>query len=247
MAFTASSRATSCGVQTTTAPGERQQLRQRQRDVARARRHVDDQIIELAPLGVAQELRDRPVQHRPAPHDRFARRHQKAHAHHAQAVLHHRLQPIVLQMRPLVDAQQVRNAGAVDVGVHQADRRAAVLQSVRQRRGDRALADAPFAGADRDHALGREADLADFFRRPHVLDDAHVNIGAWAATSPRTCCSASARVSSHSRLDQVVSPASLRHAWPLMPMSPNLLHARHAAARFRDRRNPTALPGRHLE
>ena len=159
-------------------PGERQQLRQRERDVAGARRHVDDQIVERAPLGVAQELRDRAVQHRPAPHDRFARRHEKAHAHHAQAVLLHRLQPIVFQIRPLVDAQQMRNARAIDVGVHQADRRAAVFQSVRQRRGDRALADAPFAGADRDHALCREADFADFLGRADMLINSHPHISA---------------------------------------------------------------------
>ena len=108
--------------------GERQHLRERQRDVAGAGRHVDDQVIEVAPRGIAQELRDRAVQHRPAPHDGFARRHEKAHAHHAQAVLHDRLQPAVRQVRPVVHAEQMRNAGAVDVGVHQADRGAAFFR-----------------------------------------------------------------------------------------------------------------------
>ena len=67
----------------------------------------------------------------------------------------------------------MRNAGSVDVGIHQADGRAAVLQSIGDRRRDRALADAAFAGADGDDALGREADLADFFRRPVVLRNSY--------------------------------------------------------------------------
>ena len=38
------------------------------------------------------------------------------------------------------------------------------------RRGDRALADAPFARADGDHALGGQADLADLLGGPLVLE-----------------------------------------------------------------------------
>ena len=122
IAFTASSSATSCGVQTTTAPVSGKQLRERQRDVARARRHVDDQVVELAPGGVAQELRDRSVQHRPAPHDGFARRHEEAHAHHLHAVDVDRLQACSsTTVGRSLTPEQVRNAGAVDVGVHQAD------------------------------------------------------------------------------------------------------------------------------
>ena len=71
----------------------------------------------------------------------------------------------------------MRNARAVDVGIHQADLRAGVLEAIGERRGDRALADAPFAGADRDHALGREADLPDRLGRAMVLDDANVHVG----------------------------------------------------------------------
>ena len=47
----------------------RQQLGERHRDVARARRQVDEQEVELAPLDVLEELRERLVQHRPAPDD----------------------------------------------------------------------------------------------------------------------------------------------------------------------------------
>ena len=177
IAFTASISATSCGVHTTTAPGERQRLRERQRDVARARRHVDDQVIEIAPGRVAQELRDGAVQHRPAPHDRFARRHEEAHAHHRHARRVDGLQLPLDDHRPAFEPEQMRDAGAVDVGVHEAHFAAGVLQRDGERRGDGALADAALARADGDHALGREADRADRLRRPTMLDDFDVDLG----------------------------------------------------------------------
>ena len=45
-------------------PGKRQQLGKRQRHVARAGRHVDHQIVQVAPGRVAEKLRQRRVQHR---------------------------------------------------------------------------------------------------------------------------------------------------------------------------------------
>ena len=45
----------------------RNALRERELDVAGARRHVDDQIVELAPARVAQELSERLGDHRSAP------------------------------------------------------------------------------------------------------------------------------------------------------------------------------------
>src|SRR5262245_53258932 len=54
----------------------------------------------------------------------------------------------------------MRNAGAIDVGVEQADLAAGSLEAEREGGGDGALADAPFAGADSDDALGGEPDLA---------------------------------------------------------------------------------------
>ena len=50
--------------------GARQQLAERDRDVAGAGGHVDDERVELAPVDVGEELLERAVQHRPAPHDR---------------------------------------------------------------------------------------------------------------------------------------------------------------------------------
>jgi hypothetical protein len=50
--------------------GERRLLRQGERGVARPGRKVDDQVVELAPFDVGQELADQAVHHRPAPDDR---------------------------------------------------------------------------------------------------------------------------------------------------------------------------------
>ena len=49
---------------------QRDELAERERGVAGARRQVDDEVVELAPLHVAQELGDRAVDQRPAPDDR---------------------------------------------------------------------------------------------------------------------------------------------------------------------------------
>jgi hypothetical protein len=49
--------------------------------VARARRQIDEQIIELAPLHRLKELLDGLRDHRPAPDDRLIAIEQEAHAH----------------------------------------------------------------------------------------------------------------------------------------------------------------------
>src|SRR5438874_2592174 len=63
----------------------------------------------------------------------------------------------------------MRNAGAVNVGVEQADLAAGSLQAEGECNGDRAFANAAFAGADGDDALGGEADLTEFLWRA-VMD-----------------------------------------------------------------------------
>ena len=50
--------------------GVRQQLAERDRDVARAGRQVDEQHVEVAEVHVGEELLERAVQHRAAPRDR---------------------------------------------------------------------------------------------------------------------------------------------------------------------------------
>ena len=52
--------------------GAGQQASQAHLDVAGARRHVDEQVVERAPVHVAQELLDGLGQHQPSPHQRRA-------------------------------------------------------------------------------------------------------------------------------------------------------------------------------
>ena len=52
----ASPTAISCGVVTMIAPGHLRRLHQRELRVAGAGRQVDDEVVELAPVHVAQEL-----------------------------------------------------------------------------------------------------------------------------------------------------------------------------------------------
>ena len=51
--------------------GQRQRLRQGQRHVAGARGQVDHQVVERAPIDLAEKLLHDPVEHRPAHDDRF--------------------------------------------------------------------------------------------------------------------------------------------------------------------------------
>jgi hypothetical protein len=64
----------------------RQELGQRHRHVAGARREVDDQVVELAPRHVLEELLERLVEHRPAPDHRAVLFEEEADRHHLHAM-----------------------------------------------------------------------------------------------------------------------------------------------------------------
>ena len=65
----------------------RQQLGERHRDVAGAGRQVDQQVVELAPVDVLEELLERLVEHRPAPDDGGVLLDEEPDRHHLDAVL----------------------------------------------------------------------------------------------------------------------------------------------------------------
>ena len=103
-------------------------------------------------------------------------------------------------------AEQVRDAGAVDVGVHQAHLAARAAEPIGQDGGDGALAHAPLAGADGDHALGRQARSGPSSpaggrgaRRGRPPRQA-------AAAGLRRCATTSSRVSFHTGAVNVVRP-----------------------------------------
>ena len=98
-ALRASSSETSEGVVTTMAPRDRRRLDQRQLHVAGARRQVDDQVVEFAPIHAAQELLDHAVQHGPAPDQRLIAGVQEAHRHQLHAVLFERLDALAVRHR----------------------------------------------------------------------------------------------------------------------------------------------------
>ena len=123
--------------------------------VAGARRHVDEQIIEIAPLHLSQKLRERAVHHRAAPDERFIVGNEKAHGHEANAAASDGLNAIALERLGalFLHAEHERDAGAVDVGVEKADLRAELAESDGEIHGDRALTDAALTARHRDDVL----------------------------------------------------------------------------------------------
>ena len=127
--------------------------------------------VELAPVHVGEELLERPVQHRPAPHHRRVVLEEEADRHQLEVAAHGRHDHLVDDDRPLVDAEHVRDRVAVDVGVEDAD----ALAEAGERRGEvdreRRLADAALAARDRDHArAGRERDRFSRRRPPRSFE-----------------------------------------------------------------------------
>jgi DNA-directed RNA polymerase specialized sigma54-like protein len=126
---------------------ERDKLSQRHAYVARARRQVHEQVVQLAPQHVAQKLINDLGEHGAAPHDGLAGFDQKAHADAVNAVTagrddSGRLTPVgqtnphLLQLM-IVQTEQHRHGRAIHVGVHQADTGAALGQSGGQVHGNR--------------------------------------------------------------------------------------------------------------
>ena len=130
---------------------QRHRLAERKLRVARARRQIHEQNIQVAPLHRAEELLDGLHNHRPAPNHRLVALHQKPHAHQLHAVVRRR-HHLFLRADgwPLVHAHHQRDGGAVNVAIQQADFRPKMLQAARQVHRHGGLADAAFAAGDGD-------------------------------------------------------------------------------------------------
>jgi hypothetical protein len=134
--------------------GERHALAQRELDVAGAGRHVDDQVVEVAPVRLAQQLLQRLHGHRAAPDHRLVAIDQEADGHDLHTVVLERLhRRAVIAHRTRIHAHHLRLAGAIDIGIEQADAGAFRGQRERQVHGGRALADAALAGGHGDDVL----------------------------------------------------------------------------------------------
>ena len=159
-------------------------LRQRELDVAGAGRHVHDQVVQLAPVGLAQQLLQRLGGHGATPDHGLVLRHQETDRHHLHAVVLQRLHGLtVCALGPAVNAHHHRHAGAIDVGIEQAH--AGPFGGQGQRQVDRggALAHATLARGHRHNVfhLGQQLhatlhrvrhDAADHIDR-HVINTRH--------------------------------------------------------------------------
>ena len=113
------------------------------------------------------------MQHWPAPHDRFARRDKQAHRNDLDAGHFDGLDLAIHQSRRVVDAEEVRHAGTVNVGIHQADLGSGPRQAAGDVRRDRTLSHAAFARPDGNDALRGESELPCRFGRTAMFFDRH--------------------------------------------------------------------------
>src|SRR5579859_1838318 len=135
-------------------PGERDQLADGERGVTRSRRQVDDEVVELAPLDVAQELLDRRVDERPPPDDRRVAGQEVLDAHHRDAMADDRVDaPAGAGDVGAAGTHHERDVRSGDVGVEQANPGTIAGQADREVDGDRGLADASLARCHRDRVL----------------------------------------------------------------------------------------------
>ena len=108
--------------------GQGNRLAQAQLNVAGAGRQVHHQIVELAPFDISQKLLDGLVQHRPAPDDGVIFREKIGHGDQLHTVLDGRDQSIAGNGRRLFGAHQDRDAGSIDIRIHQAHRCACLCE-----------------------------------------------------------------------------------------------------------------------
>ncbi len=128
-------------------------LREREHRVTGSRRQVHDEVIQFAPVHVAQELADGGVQHRSAPDQRLTGFHQQTHRDDFHVVGFGGSDLLAPGGGSFCDAHHGGDVRSVDVRVHQADARAALGQRDRDVDRDGALAHAALARADRDGIL----------------------------------------------------------------------------------------------
>ena len=132
--------------------GARQELRHRQRDVAGAGRHVDDEVVGLAPVHVGEELLERLVQHRAAPHDGLVLAGEEAHRDERTPLA----SGGTITSSMTVGGRSMPSMRGIEKPHTSASTAATAWPRLRERDrevgGDRRLADATLARCDREHA-----------------------------------------------------------------------------------------------
>ena len=133
---------------------ERDGLRQRQLRIRGSGRQVHDQVVEITPFHVPQELLYGAAHQRPPPHHRLALGQEELDRDHLDAVgLDRGDLPVCAGHRLTLGPDHHRNVGPGDVGVEQPDRGAGLSQSHGQVHAHRRLADPTLAGRHRDDVL----------------------------------------------------------------------------------------------
>ncbi len=120
--------------------------------VTRAWRHVDDQVIELTPHHVGQELANDFHHDWPAPDRGLVPVDQQPETDDLEPVRFegNHLLPLLIQFRRMMYAQHARKVRPIDVGIHEADPSAIRRESDRQVNGHRRLPDPAFSAGHRD-------------------------------------------------------------------------------------------------
>jgi len=132
--------------------GAGHELRNRQRHVAGAGRHVDQEEVGLAPVHVGEELLQGLVQHRAPPDDGLVLAGEEAHGDALHVVGDRRHDHLVDDHGRLVDAEHAGHREAVHVGIEDADFVAETGEGDGDVHRDRGLADAALAARDAEHA-----------------------------------------------------------------------------------------------
>ena len=131
---------------------QRDALENRQRHVARSRRHVDNHYIQLTPGDVLPKLLDRPGDDRAAPDDRriVVFKHQ-VDAHYLDALFGFGGEDVLaVAERLVVDAEHARDGGTGDIRIEHADAVAHAAEHDGQLAGDEGFANAALAADDAD-------------------------------------------------------------------------------------------------
>ena len=129
-------------------------MHNRELDVAGARRKIENQIIEFAPLHLPQKLLDVTRHHWPAQNSGRGVIEQKAHRHQAQSVLLDWNDLVFLRCHgPFPRAEHERNARAINVAVTQAYAHFRLLKREGEIRCHSRFADAALATRHRDRVL----------------------------------------------------------------------------------------------
>lgn len=123
-----------------------------QRHVAGSWWQVDDEIVEIAPADIGDELLHNAGDEGATPDDWVVVMRQKEiHAHERDAGFAlDWLDAVFAHGWLMADAEELRNTWAGDVGVHEADFKAALSESHGQHGGEAGLANAAFAAHDYD-------------------------------------------------------------------------------------------------